>query len=110
MTNTNHQVIGAMKIELSGKEVASMQESALQEEASIGKPTPPRGAASPQEHAGSMQGADPSQGAAPPPPFPRKDRIFFGKVCKLHWSVQGIIIIILPEHLFNVISDGTHVT
>ena len=78
MTNTNHQVIGAMKIELSGKEVASMQG---QEVGSMGRP----------------------QG-------PRKDRIFFGKVCKLHWSVQGIIIIILPEHLFNVISDGTHVT
>ena len=70
----------------------------IPEEGSMGRPTPP------QERgdtiAGSMQGAD--------PPFSHKDRILFGKVCKLHWSVQGIIIIILPEHLFNVISDGTH--
>ena len=87
MTNTNHQVIGAMKIELSGKEVASMQG---QEVGSMGRPQ--------GQEVGSMGR----------PQGPRKDRIFFGKVCKLHWSVQGIIIIILPEHLFNVISDGTH--
>ena len=41
MTNTIHQVIGAMKSELSGKEVASMQGSAPQEVASMGKPTHP---------------------------------------------------------------------
>ena len=98
MTNTNHQVIGAMKIELSGKEVASMQG---QEVGSMGRPQ--------GQEVGSMgrpQGQE--VGSMGRPQGPRKDRIFFGKVCKLHWSVQGIIIIILPEHLFNVISNGTH--
>ena len=164
MTNTNHQVIGAMKIELSGKEVASMQGSAPQEVASMGKPThppPPRqlgtciatkkvGAAIKDHNQGGSstgktweeclelcckdiqcksfdyvstsgncyishnkwdevgqqyrkENKEPTVSyneieITPLPlktPFRRKDRIFFGKVCKLHWSVQGIIILSL---------------